>query len=40
VFRSCLVNRVEIRIFICEDSFALFIMLMFDLNLCLIGDVL
>jgi hypothetical protein len=37
---SCLVNRVIIWIFICEDRVLLFVMLMFDLDLCLIVIVL
>jgi hypothetical protein len=38
--RNCLDNRVVIRIFVCEDRVFLFVMLMFDLDLCLIVGVL
>jgi hypothetical protein len=37
--RNGLVDRVVIRIFICEDYVLLFVMLMFDLDLCLIVGV-
>jgi hypothetical protein len=37
--RNGLVDRVVIRIFICEDYMLLFVMLMFDLDLCLIVGV-
>jgi hypothetical protein len=38
--RNHLVNQVVMQIFICEDCVLLFMMLMFDLDLCLIFGVL
>jgi hypothetical protein len=38
--RNRLVNRVVIQMFICEDRVLLFVMLMIDLDFCLIVSVL
>jgi hypothetical protein len=38
--RNHLVNRVVIQMFICEDRVFLFVMLMIDLDFCLIVSVL